>query len=56
MTTLHILRTKPDETVQALMESFKDLDGKTVPLFQGDVDWDQLVDDIYSSEQVISWW
>jgi hypothetical protein len=56
MQILHILRSKPDETVVALMEPLAGLDGKTVALFEDDVDWDALVDDIFASEKVISWW
>jgi hypothetical protein len=56
MQILHIMRTKPDETVAVLKESFSDLGGKTVALYEGDVDWEALVDDIFAANQVISWW
>ncbi len=56
MQILHIMRTQPDETVASLKELFSDLEGKTVVLYQGDVDWEALIDDIFAAEKVISWW
>ena len=56
MQILHILRTQPDETVASLKKSFSDQEGKTVALFEADVDWEALVDDIFVAEKVISWW
>lgn len=56
MQILHILRTQPDETVASLKKSFSDQGTKTVVLYEGDVDWETLVDDIFSAEKVISWW
>ncbi|MFH1153307.1 MAG: hypothetical protein V1793_05780 [Pseudomonadota bacterium] len=56
MQILHILRSHPNEDVLALMKSFSEMDGKTVALFEGDIDWDTLVDEIFASEKVISWW
>lgn len=56
MQILHILRTQPDETVFSLKEFFSDQEGKTVMLYQKDVDWEALVDDIFAAEKVISWW
>jgi hypothetical protein len=56
MQILHILRTQPDETVVSLKKSFSDQEGKTVVLYEGDVNWEALVDDIFVAEKVISWW
>jgi hypothetical protein len=56
MQILHILRTKPDETVASLKAFFADLDATSVALYDGDVDWEALVDDIFGAEKVISWW
>ena len=56
MQILQILRTQPDETVAALKKSLSDQEGKTVVLYEGDVDWEALVDDIFDAEKVISWW
>ena len=56
MQILHIMRSKPDETVTSLKKSFSDLEGKTIELYEGDVDWEALVDDIFAADRVISWW
>lgn len=56
MQILHIMRTQPDQTVASLKQSFEDQEGKTVVLYEGDVDWEALVDDIFASQKVISWW
>ena len=56
MQILHILRTQPDETIASLKQPFSDQDGKTVALYEGDVDWEALVEDIFGAEKVISWW
>lgn len=56
MQILHIMRTRPDETVASLKHSFAGQEGKGVALYEGDVDWEVLVDDIFDSEIVISWW
>lgn len=57
MRTLHILRSNPDETVEKLIDCLNDTDEANVqPLFQGDVDWSRLVDDIFTHDKVICWW
>lgn len=58
MKLLNILRSEPDETVEKLINGLAgDNDDTTVkPLFQGDIDWSRLVDDIFSHDKVICWW
>ena len=56
MQILHIMKTQPDETVVSLKKSLAEQEGKVVVLYEGDVDWEALVDDIFDSEKVISWW
>ncbi len=56
MNVLHIFRSKPDENVKKLMASFSDQDEKKIAIYEPDVDWDTLVDDIFSSDKIISWW
>lgn len=56
MKVLHILKTEPDETVEGLLEAFADDEGKTVPLYDDEVDWARLVDDIFSYDKIICWW
>jgi len=57
MKVLQILRSEPDEMVKQLSESMsKNEDASSVALYQGKVDWSQLVDDIFSHDKVVCWW
>jgi hypothetical protein len=57
MTTLHILRTEPDDMVRMLIDRASgDGDSIEVPLYRGGVDYDDLTKAIFASDQVISWW
>lgn len=57
MKILHIIRTKPDKTVDYLIKSTTNGDqSKVAELFKSDIDWSCLVDDIFSYDKVISWW
>jgi hypothetical protein len=57
MKVLQIIRTEPDDTVQNLsgLVSMKD-DTPAVLLYQGEVDWPKLVDDIFAHDKIICWW
>jgi hypothetical protein len=57
MKILHIQRSKPDETVRTLIrETSKGNDAMEVALFVEAVDYHRLVDEIFASDRVISWW
>jgi hypothetical protein len=57
MKILEILKSEPDETVQKMIEVHKaEGDVKVVKLYEGTPDYAALVDDIFSSDKVISWW
>lgn len=58
MKVLHLLRSEPDETVERLISAMTDeADETTVkPLFEKEIDWSRLVDEIFSNDKVISWW
>jgi len=57
MKVLHIFRSEPDETVQKIVKSTTNGDqSKVTELYQDNIDWFRLVDDIFSHEKVISWW
>jgi hypothetical protein len=56
MRVLQILKSEPDEEVRSFMEAFADDDVTTVPLYEGDVDWEALVDAIFSHDKVVCWW
>jgi hypothetical protein len=57
MKVLHILRSEPDEmTRNFILQSFEAARNIEIPIYQENVDYDQLVQEILSSDQVISWW
>ena len=56
MKVLHILKTEPDETIEEFMQAFADDEVTTVPLFDGEVDWAGLVDEIFAADKTICWW
>ena len=57
MKVLNILKSEPDETVEKLTEALSGMNETSVAvLYEGDVDWPALVDDIFSHEKVICWW
>lgn len=53
---LHILRSKPDETTERFIEILSGQSPKTLPLYEGDVDWDKVVDEVFAHDKVICWW
>lgn len=57
MKILYILRTRPDLTVEKLMQSVTNGDQAHVrALYDENMDWFKLVDDIFEHDKVISWW
>lgn len=57
MKILHIYRSEPDETVAKIVQTTTNGDqAKVVELFNIDVNWTRLVDDIFAHEKVICWW
>ena len=56
MNTLHIFRSEPDEQVRELIRSMTRDEITPIALYEEDVDYDQLVDALFSHDQVISWW
>ena len=57
MRILHVLKNDPDETVEKLIDALSEDNESTVmPLFNRDVDWLRLVDDIFAHDRVICWW
>ena len=57
MKILHILRSKPDDMIRLFIKEISaNEEGKEVPLYQGAVDYDQLVKEIFESNRIISWW
>lgn len=57
MRVLNILRSEPDETTRWLIEeTFNDDEILVIPVYQGNVDYDDLVHEIFGSDKVVSWW
>lgn len=56
MSTLHIFRSEPDEQVHELIRSIAHDEIRQIALYEEDVDYDQMVDALFSHDQVISWW
>ena len=56
MTTLHILRSKPDDQVLDLIKAMTPGEIRRTDLYEETVDYDQLVDDLFGHDRVISWW
>ena len=57
MKILYVLRTRPDETVEKLMQTITNGDQSQVSkLYDDQIDWSKLVDDIFDHDKVISWW
>lgn len=67
MSVLHILRTEPDEIVIDFIETISGEQGAMVTaLYQNSlladednphlIDWNRLVDDIFSCSKIICWW
>ena len=57
MKILHILRSEADPNVEKFIDVLSEGNESTVaPLYQGDVNWLRLVDDIFSHDKVICWW
>ena len=59
MKILHILRPRPDTTVEKLIQGSTNGDQSKVTAlyeFKDGRDWSKLVDEIFSNDKVISWW
>jgi hypothetical protein len=57
MKILYILRSRPDVTVEKFMKTVTNGDQADVTaLYQEDMDWSKLVDDIFTHDKIISWW
>ena len=56
MKVLEILKSEPSETVSKMIAVHEqDNDVKVVKLYEN-ADYDALVEDIFSSDKVVSWW
>ncbi len=57
MNVLHILKSEPDELVRDLKEKICQTNQcKELKVYSPDVDWNQVVDEIFAADKVICWW
>jgi hypothetical protein len=57
MKVLNIVRSAPDDFVKKIINTFsEDKGNKVIALYEGEVDWSDLVDEIFSHDQIICWW
>jgi hypothetical protein len=57
MSILHILRSEPDEMAKKLIQGLSEgEESKVIALYEGDVDYEDLVDEIFRNKDVICWW
>ncbi len=57
MKILHLLRTEPDAIVKKLVENLSTEDGANVrALYQDDVDWSLVTEEVFAHDNVICWW
>ena len=57
MKMLNIVRSAPDDLEKRFIEAFAEgEENKVITLYERDVDWSALVDDIFSYDKTICWW
>lgn len=57
MKTLHILKSEPDQDTKILMDILsKDTETTLVSLYDGDTDYERLIDQIFDHDRAVCWW
>ncbi len=56
MTTLHICRSEPDDQVRDLIKAMTPGEIRRTDLYGEPIDYDRLVEALFSHDRVISWW
>jgi hypothetical protein len=57
MKIVHIFRSKPSPDVEILTNILSEgQEAIRFPLYEGPVDYDRLIELIFSNDKVISWW
>ncbi len=57
MDILHICKTKPDKETELYIKKLsKNKKTTTINLFSPDIDWDDVVDNIFLHKKVVTWW
>ncbi len=57
MKLLHILKSEPDDNTKTLMEILSEDEESTLfPLYEGEPDYQKLIDMVFEHDKTISWW
>lgn len=57
MKILHVLKSEPDAVLKKVMEPLsKGNEAREFEMYQGDVDYDKLVELVFDHDKVICWW
>jgi len=57
MKSLHILKSEPDHNTKLLMDILsEDEEMGTFSLYEGDPDYEKLIDLIFEHDRVVTWW
>jgi hypothetical protein len=57
MKVLEILKSPPDENINKIIEVHSaDNEVEVIKLYEGEPDYEALVDKIFASDRVICWW
>jgi hypothetical protein len=57
MDILHILRSAPDAATEKMMsELSSDERSDVIKLYEENIDWDAVVDALFSHDRVVCWW
>jgi hypothetical protein len=57
MDILHILRSAPDSETEKMISELSD-DQRTgvIKLYEAGIDWDGVIDALFSHDRVVCWW
>jgi hypothetical protein len=57
MKLLHILKSEPDANTRTLMAILSEgNETSEFPLYDGQVDYEKLIETVFANDKVISWW
>jgi hypothetical protein len=57
MNILHVFKSEPDAVIKKLMEPLsKGKKARQFKMYQGDLDYDKLVELVFENDKVICWW
>ncbi len=57
MKILNVFKSEPDAVIKKLMEPLsKGKKARQFNMYQGDVDYDKLVELVFENDKVICWW